>query len=79
LAQFKLQDLGGKKDNNPGQEVWEIQKEKQDFEEWKTKEKKHILSFDGASKGNPGLAGGGGVLVSPTGLLKLSFTWGLGT
>jgi hypothetical protein len=70
MAQFKLQDQRGKKDNNSCQEVWEIRKEKQDFEEWKTKEKKHILSFDGASKGNPGLAGGGGVLVSPTGSLK---------
>jgi ribonuclease HI len=36
------------------------------------------LSFDEASKGNPSLAGGGGVLVSPTCVLEISFTWGLG-
>jgi ribonuclease HI len=36
------------------------------------------LFFDGASKGNPGSTGGGGVLVSPTGHLEFSFSWGLG-
>lgn len=65
-----------KKDNNSRQEVWEIRKEEQEFKEWKTKENKHILFFDGASKGNPGLAGGGGVLVSPTGFLEIKFRLG---
>jgi ribonuclease HI len=37
------------------------------------------LSFDGASKGNLGLAGGGGILEIPTGLMKLIFAWGLRT
>jgi ribonuclease HI len=36
------------------------------------------LSFDGASKRNPGLAGGGGILESTTRSMKLSFSWGLG-
>jgi ribonuclease HI len=53
-------------------------KEEQDFEDWKRKENKHILFFDGASKGNPRLAGRGGVLVSPTGHPELVFAWGLG-
>jgi ribonuclease HI len=79
LVQFKIQAQGGKKDNNSGQEAWEIRKEKQYFEDWKTKEKKHIFSFDRASKGNPGLAGGGGILESPTRSMKLRFTWGLKT
>jgi ribonuclease HI len=34
--------------------------------------------IDGASKGNPGIAGGGGVLYNPEGNLVLSFAWGLG-
>jgi ribonuclease HI len=37
------------------------------------------LSFDGASKGNPGLAGGGGIVESPNGSTILSYAWGLGT
>jgi hypothetical protein len=78
IERFKLQDQQQQKGNNPQQENWEIKKEEQDFEEWKRKENKHILFFVGASKGNPGLDGGGGVLVSPTGHLELSFSWGLG-
>ena len=38
----------------------------------------HCLFFDGASKGNPGVAGGGGVLLSPGGSTELRFQWGLG-
>jgi len=78
IAQFKLQDKQKNKNNNSHQEVWEIRKEEQEFEEWKTKETKHILFFDGASKENSGLAGGGGVLVRPTRFLEISFAWGLG-
>jgi ribonuclease HI len=51
---------------------------KHELEEWKRMKTSYILSFDGASKGNPGVAGGGGVLVSPTGITSLSFAWGLG-
>jgi len=50
----------------------------EDFEEWKRQRRKHILFFDGASKGNPGVAGGGGVLVNLNGQLELSYAWGLG-
>lgn len=52
--------------------------EEEDFEEWKRQRSKHILFFDGASKGNPRVAGGGGVLVNPNGQLDLSYAWGLG-
>jgi ribonuclease HI len=52
--------------------------EKQELEEWKRAKNNYILSFDGASKGNLGTTGGGGILVSPTGLTNLSFAWGLG-
>ena len=51
---------------------------KHELEEWKRMNTSHILSFDGASKGNPGVAGGGGVLVSPTEITCLSFAWGMG-
>jgi ribonuclease HI len=37
-----------------------------------------MFFFDGSSKGNPGLAGAGWVLVSPTGCLEINFAWGLG-
>jgi len=67
LVQFKIQNKVGEKVIFSGQEAWELRKGKQEFDEWKTKENKHILSFDRASKGNPGLAGGGGIVESPNG------------
>ena len=53
--------------------------EERDFKDWQKKEKMHILFFDGASKGNSGLAGAGGVLVNPSGIPSFSFSWGIGT
>ena len=38
----------------------------------------HCLFFDGASKGNPGPSGGGGVILSPSGSTRFSYAWGLG-
>ena len=38
----------------------------------------HCLFFDGASKGNPGPSGGGGVILSPSGSTRSSYAWGLG-
>ena len=40
--------------------------------------RKSLLFFDGASKGNPGAAGGGGVLYDPEGNLNLTYAWNLG-
>jgi ribonuclease HI len=37
-----------------------------------------VFNFDGASKGNPGTSGAGGVVYSPDGQRKDSFSWGLG-
>ena len=37
-----------------------------------------VLFFDGASKGNPGQAGGGGIIFEPSGNPHLSYAWGLG-
>ena len=74
IEHFKLWDQQQQTGNSSHQEDWEIRKEEQYFEEWKRKENKHILFFDGASKGNPGLVGGGGVLVSPIGHPEISFS-----
>ena len=37
-----------------------------------------MVFFDGASKGNPGISGAGGVIYSHDGIAKDSFNWGLG-
>jgi ribonuclease HI len=51
---------------------------KQELEEWKKSKNSNFLSFDGASKGNPGVAGGGGIIISPAGTTILRFAWGIG-
>jgi ribonuclease HI len=49
-----------------------------EFKDWRCAQHKHILLFDGALKGNPGAAGGGGVLYGPDEILELVYSWGLG-
>ena len=48
------------------------------FINWKAYLNEIYLFFDGASKGNPGKAGGGGVFVSPAGTVVSSYAWGIG-
>ena len=36
------------------------------------------MFFDGASKGNPGKAGGGGVVINPRGKVEIEYTWNIG-
>ena len=79
IDHFKLKDQQQKTGNNLHQEIWEIRKKKQDFDDWKRKENMHIFFFDGAYKGNPYQVGGGGVLEIPTGHPELNFAWGIGT
>lgn len=62
----------------PGQANWEIRLEELEFIKWKSALEDHCLFFDGASKGNPGIAGSGGVLLSPGGFTEMRFHWGLG-
>ena len=38
-----------------------------------------VIFFDGASKGNLGASRAGGLVLSPDGLTKFSFSWGLGS
>ena len=35
------------------------------------------LFFDGALKGNPGVAGGGGVMINPEGNNELEYYWNI--
>jgi ribonuclease HI len=46
---------------------------------WLNTQKSHVLCFDGASKGNPGEAGAGGVLFGPRGQRMITYSWNLGT
>ena len=48
------------------------------FENWLRERKIFKLFFDGASKGNPGKAGGGGVVVNHTGKVEIEFAWNIG-
>ena len=57
---------------------WEIRLEELEFLKWRSALDEHFLFFDGASKGNPGVAGSGGVILRPGGSSELRFHWGLG-
>ena len=63
---------------SPILQKWEIRKDKAAFELWRQEIGRNLLFFDGASKGNPGEAGGGGVLFGPDGNLKFIYSWNLG-
>ena len=65
--------------SSPKLAVWEIRKEPGEFMDWRKKLNRNSLFFDGASKGNPGEAGGGGVLHDPEDNMMLKYSWGLGT
>ena len=51
---------------------------KLDLSKWMTKSQRHTLFFDRASKGNPGVEGGGWILVNPDGTQEHVYSWGLG-
>ena len=48
------------------------------FENWLKERKIFKLFFDGASKGNPGRAGGGGVIINPRGKAEIEYSWSIG-
>jgi len=62
----------------PKSRKWEIRLPEQEFLRWRSSLEEWWLQFDGASKGNPGEAGGGGVLIDANGSTKISYAWGLG-
>jgi len=62
----------------PHKASWEIRLAEMDFIKWRSVLNEWCLFFDGASKGNPGKAGGGGIILEPSGKIHLSYAWGLG-
>ena len=59
-------------------ENWEIIMDKSQFENWLRERKIFKLFFDEASKGNPGKAGGGGVVINPIGKVEIEYSWNIG-
>ena len=57
---------------------WEIMKNLDDFSLWRVRQNTPTLFFDGASKGNLGEAGVGGIIFDPRGNIVSSYAWGLG-
>lgn len=58
-------------------ERWQIRETKDNFQTWRKSQDICTIFFDGASKGNPGRSGAGGVIYYRNGE-KEEFSWGLG-
>ena len=52
--------------------------DKTQFENWLSERKIFKLFFYGASKGNPGRAGGGGIILEPRGKVVIEYYWNIG-
>ena len=59
-------------------EVWEIRLDKSQFKNRIKERNIFKLFFDGASKGNPGMVGGGGVIICPEGKIEMEYYWNIG-
>ena len=57
---------------------WEFHLEEQEFIKWRENLQDHCMFFNGVSKGNLGVAGGGGILLGPHAMMVMTFAWGLG-
>ena len=71
------------KDNPPPKaitthEIWEVRLDENEFLKWRASLNECSLFFDGASKGNPGQAGAGGILLNVENVILSSYAWGLG-
>ena len=53
---------------------WQIRITEKEFTKWWKKKNKVSIFFDGASKGNPGKFGAGGLIYYPVGMLETSFS-----
>ena len=58
--------------------VWEIRMDQSQFEIWMKERKIFKLFFNEASKGNPRVAGGGGVIICPEGNIETEYYWNIG-
>ena len=59
-------------------EVWEIRLDQSQFENWMKERKIFKLFFDGASKGNSGMVGGGGVIIYSEGKIETEYYLNIG-
>ena len=76
MQSFKIQENNSIAINKL--ENWEIRLDKSQLENWLRERKIYKLFFDGASKGNPGKAGGGGVVINQTGKVETEYVWNIG-
>ena len=58
--------------------LWELRLPSNEFKSWLREKNSFAFFFDGASKGNPRVAGMGGILLDPGGYVEQTFAWGLG-
>jgi ribonuclease HI len=77
INKFNIRDNSGDCKTNQAP-CWQLQYTYQEFINWLNSHKKHVLSFDGASKGNPGEGGAGGAIRNPRGQLMDTYSWNLG-
>ena len=54
-------------------ETWEIRLDKSQFRNWMKERKMFKLLFDGASKGNLGMAKSGGAIICPEGKIEVEY------
>ena len=59
-------------------ETWEIRLDKSQFRNWMKERNMFKFLFDGASKGNPGMAGGGGVVICSERKTEIEYYWNIG-
>ena len=57
--------------------IWQIRMSEKEFSEWWQLKNKVSIFFDGASKGNLGKAGAGGLIYYPGGMIETSFGCGV--
>jgi ribonuclease HI len=62
----------------PKRKEWQLRLNNNDFSHWQRQQHTSLLFFDGATTGNPGVAGAGGVIYDSDGQKVADFSWGLG-